>query len=443
MSLNHPEKNPFEKKVVAVRTARNFYFEAFGGIFQFYKFGSQKPHFPHVYDCDGSEGLILPSGTGFENTLEDEDEDKPSRAHFSARKKRDPMAPDKKDEKSEKTEEESDKADQSALASEIKSVLNNKPEHVLDELFGRDFEAENQSLAMKHLRRTGQNLGFGPTSFYQNLTEERFLSLENELHSGHPTMGSAIDFLLDELALGSTQPNPNPRPILLVGPPGCGKTYFANVLAELLAAPFFTMSFATTDTAWKLTGVNSIWSQARPSGIIQKLAQTNAKAGVMFFDEVMACKNDGHRQYPVLPSLLELLDLEQSKQFRDLFFDHPMDLSGWVKILACNTIDGLAEPILDRCQVIHLTRPTSERQLKIIHRMASNLPVKFDATALDALNKSSRSLRQIGADVRRLAAQALRKNQSEVFEIDVKRLVVSQANLLENIEIDEDKKIVH
>lgn len=75
--------------------------------------------------------------------------------------------------------------------------------------------------------------------------------------------------------------------------------------------------------------------------------------------------------------------------------------------------------------------------------MVAPLPVRFDATALEALNKSSRSLRQIGADVRRLAAQALRKNQPEIFEIDVKRLVVSQENLLQNIEIDEDKKIVH
>lgn len=441
---------PFEDKVIYERRGRHYFFEAWGVLYHFYQFGKQKPHVPLVFEHDGSDGLILPAGTGFPPENDEDEDEKPSRTQLSYRKKRDPMAAGpEKDEKrkscgqTEGSEEKSDEAKSDRIEAEINSAISGPPEHVLDALFQRDFAVDNQRAEMKRLRRIGESLAFGPKSFYDLLDEDGFPRLESELNAAHPTMTQVIEFLLDELALGTTEPNPSPRPILLVGPPGCGKTYFANALAEQLHAPFFSMSMATADTAWQLTGINSNWAQAKPSGLIQKICESNARAGVMFFDEVTACQNDSRRNYPVLPTLLELLDLEQSRKFTDLFFDYQMDVSGWVKILACNSLEGLEAPIIDRCHVIHLSRPTAEQQLKIIERIAAPLPVKFSATALDALNKSSRSLRQIGADVRRLAAQALRKNQSEIHEIDVKRLVVSNLNLLQKMQIDEDEKIVH
>lgn len=328
-------------------------------------------------------------------------------------------------------------------AAQCKSVLGPEFDHILESLFKQNFESDNQQSEIRNLRRIGYLKNIGPRSFYNLLDQKGFNQLEKKLHSDHPAMSNVIEFLLDELALGSAQSNPSPRPILLVGPPGCGKTYFANALAEELSAPFFTMSIATADSSFQLTGTNSTWGQAKPSGLIKKIAETNARAGVMFFDEVTSNKNDSERNFPVLPALLEVLDLEQSRQFKDLFFDYPMDISAWIKILACNTLDGLSPAIVDRCQLIHIERPNSVQQLQIIERIASTMPVTFSSTGLDALNNTGQSLRQIGADIRRLAGQAIRKNQCEVHEIDVKRLAVSKLKLLESSEVNENKRIMH
>lgn len=300
--------------------------------------------------------------------------------------------------------------------------------HVLDGLLRVKNAAVSDS--MKEEWRTLKSLAADspsqPVSFFDGAKEHRFADLFSHLYANHPAMRDVIDFLVDELLLSAHQDKPQPRPILMVGPPGVGKTYFATDLASQLKAPFVSLSLATADAPWSLTGNSSTWSKSSPSSLISKIASTNAQAGLLFIDEISASANDHNKNHPVLPTLLELLDPEQSSRFRDLFFDHPMDLSRWLKILSCNSIDNVDRAIIDRCQVIEVKRPTADQQLEIIQMMTAKLPVDFSIDALVELNRSTRSLRQVQADLRKLAAKAIRKGASKVNLIDAKRLQINQ-----------------
>lgn len=401
---------------------------AFGQIFSFVQYSNEEQN-SRFLNLSGTSGLILPQDckfprkkkNRFESDLDVEMEEKSS---FSSKSKQD--------------------SDESALEKEIRIDLSEqKRNHILEDLlntsFAREEESDIHTVIKKHASRAPEE----PTSFYKRPHDPGFIELHEDLLRMHPAMSQVIEFLVDELALSVAQTKPSPRPILLVGPPGSGKTYFASDLAIHLNAPFFSLSIATADTPWPLTGTNSTWRTAKPSDLIQKIAASNAMAGVIFIDEVTSVKNDSERNHPILPALLELLDLEQSSRFKDHFFNYEMDLSGWVKILACNDLSGLAPAILDRCEVIQITRPTPEVQLQIIRNMASKLPARFSDESLVALNKSSRSLRQIGADLRRLAARSIREGGQVVQEIHVRRMVISQTQVLQHLDFYFDKKKPH
>ncbi|WP_168426934.1 MULTISPECIES: AAA family ATPase [unclassified Limnobacter] len=294
--------------------------------------------------------------------------------------------------------------------------------HLLEKLLGRETDTmhEEQTDFFKKIKSLSNCAG-KQKSIYKNQYDPRFALLEEILIESHPAMTEVIDFLCSELILSARQERPSPRPILMVGQPGIGKTHFARSIANVTGAPFINFSCATADAPWALTGSNSTWNKGKPSSFIFEIARTNAHAGVFFCDEANEGNQD-NRHYPIEPVLLELLDLDQSSRFKDLYFEHEMDLSGWIKILACNSTAGIDSAILDRCEVIQVSRPTAEQQLKIIQMMAAKLPVAFEEKAMEALNVSTRSLRQINADLRRLAARALRNACEEVNLIDVKRL---------------------
>lgn len=339
-----------------------------------------------------------------------------------AKKKRDPLAEELNKAglplKDEETEDEEEIFDHDETPPEFRM-----PEsHLLEKLLGRETETmhEEQTDFFKKIRSLSNCAG-KQKSIYKNQYDPQFAMLEEILTESHPAMAEVIDFLCSELILSSRQERPSPRPILLVGSPGIGKTHFANSIAQVTGAPFINFSCATADAPWALTGSNSTWNKGKPSNFIFEIARTNAHAGVFFCDEANK-GNPDNRNYPIEPILLELLDLEQSARFKDLYFEHEMDLSGWIKILACNSTAGMDSAILDRCEVIHVSRPTPEQQLRIIGMMAAKLPTTFDEKALEALNVSTRSLRQINADLRRLAARSLRNGSEEVNLIDVKRL---------------------
>ncbi|APW46413.1 AAA family ATPase [Rhodoferax antarcticus] len=163
-------------------------------------------------------------------------------------------------------------------------------------------------------------------------------------------------------------------PILLLGEPGIGKTYLATQLAEALGVATEKISAGGAQGGFQLTGSHSTYIGARPGSLIALLAEDESASPVMVIDEVDKIGLGG--QYPVLPVLLDLLDANTAKKFKDQFFEMEFDASRVVVILTANSLDGVPPALLSRVEVFHVPRPERAQRLRIIRETHADLCAK-------------------------------------------------------------------
>lgn len=154
-------------------------------------------------------------------------------------------------------------------------------------------------------------------------------------------------------------------PLLLLGPPGVGKTAFGQQLAEGLGATFMVQSLAELTTGFALTSMTSGWSNAQP-GLIAKSLQTlpDGQPLVVLFDELDKARQDA--TYPVDAALLGLLDPVSARTFRDEFLEVPLDLTPVSFLFTANRMTGIRPELLSRMTVIEVPPPTAAQMPAIV-----------------------------------------------------------------------------
>ncbi len=183
------------------------------------------------------------------------------------------------------------------------------------------------------------------------------------LDEDHDALDEVRDRILEFIALGQKKGSANGSILLLVGPPGVGKTSVGKSVARALDRPFYRFSVGGLRDVSEIKGHRRTYIGAMPGKLIMALKQSKCMNPVIMLDEVDKISNS-HMGNPSA-ALLEALDPEQNKNFMDHYIDMDVDLSKCLFICTANTTETIPSALLDRMDTIELSGYLASEKLSI------------------------------------------------------------------------------
>ena len=258
------------------------------------------------------------------------------------------------------------------------------------------------------------------------------------LNEDHDGLDKVKERILEFVAVKQFSPDVKNQIICLVGPPGVGKTSVAASVARALKREYARVSLGGMHDEAEIRGHRKTYVGAMPGRIVSAIINAKAENPVIVLDEIDKMAKD-FRGDPT-SALLEVLDPEQNKSFRDNFMEIPIDLSDTLFIATANRYEDIPAPLLDRMEIIELSTYTDAEKLSIAknHLIPKQLKrngmnkrlFKITDEAIMALIKGY--TREAGVrNLEREIASLIRKSAKKIAETDIKSIKVTDKNISE------------
>ncbi|SDW09030.1 endopeptidase La [Marinobacter mobilis] len=213
------------------------------------------------------------------------------------------------------------------------------------------------------------------------------------LNQDHDGLEDVKDRIVEFLAEGTFKGEVSGSILLLVGPPGVGKTSIGHSIAKALGREFYRFSVGGMRDEAEIKGHRRTYIGAMPGKFVQALKDVKVANPVIMLDEID--KIGSSYQGDPASALLETLDPEQNSEFLDHYLDVRMDLSKVLFICTANQLDTIPRPLLDRMDTIRLSGYIAEEKLVIAkHHLLPRL-LKKAGLLKKQLNITDAALKQV------------------------------------------------
>ena len=258
------------------------------------------------------------------------------------------------------------------------------------------------------------------------------------LDADHEGLEKVKERILEYIAVKQIAPEVKNQILCLIGPPGTGKTSVAASIARAMHRKYARISLGGIRDEADIRGHRKTYVGAMPGRIVDAITEAGVMNPVIVLDEIDKLTADRHGD--PCSALLEVLDPEQNKFFRDHFLEIPLDLSDCVFICTANNYEGIPEPLLDRMETIDIRSYSEKEKLAIAQKHLIPKQLKRHGMTKRSFKLSEETLSELirkytrEAGVRNLErelASLIRKSAKRIAEGTCKSVTIRSATLLE------------
>lgn len=259
---------------------------------------------------------------------------------------------------------------------------------------------------------------------------------EQILNADHYGLEKVKERMLEFLAVRNLTSKGESPIICLVGPPGTGKTSIARSVAKALDKKYVRISLGGVRDEAEIRGHRRTYVGAMPGCIVNGLRSAGVKNPLMLLDEIDKMSSD--YKGDTASALLEVLDAEQNKKFRDHYVEIPIDLSEVLFIATANSVQDIPRPLLDRMELIEVTSYTENEKLHIAKEHLLTKQMERNGIRPEQLAITDKAMAKIisgytrEAGVRNLErklGEICRKAARPLYEGEKEKIKVTEQNL--------------
>lgn len=259
---------------------------------------------------------------------------------------------------------------------------------------------------------------------------------EEVLNREHFGLEKVKERILEYLAVRMLTGKGDAPIVCLVGPPGTGKTSIAKSVAEALNKKYVRICLGGVRDEAEIRGHRKTYIGAMPGRIANALKEAGVNNPLMLLDEIDKVSSD--YKGDTSSALLEVLDPEQNKHFREHYVELPIDLSNVLFIATANDVSGIPRPLLDRMELIEISGYTVNEKFHIAKEYLMSKQYMTNGLTKKQLTISDTALKDIikyytrEAGVRNLERQIgtlCRKAAKEILQQEITTVRVSGQNL--------------